>query len=77
MGKGETPMRNKKAITYWVMNGREPLMAVRGKPMLNAREVKDMALEQLEVAPGVFCPQGVSPCEMRTKVIFGTVRVYE
>lgn len=70
-------MKRKKAITYWIMKGEEPLMAVRGEPMMDARAVKDLAMKHLDVAPGVYCPPGVTPLEMRARVCSGTVRMYE
>lgn len=70
-------MKRKKSITYWIMKGKEPLMAVRARPMLDARAVKELALEQLDVVPGVYCPPGVAPFEMRSWVCRGTIRVYD
>ena len=70
-------MKRKTAITYWIMNGREPLMAVRGESTMDAQAVKELAMRHLDVLPGVYCPPGVAPYEMRGRVLRGSVRVYE
>lgn len=66
-----------KGVTYWIMRGSEPIMAIRDKPLLSAAQVKQLALRQIDKCPGVVCPQGTTPTDIKARVIYGSVWVYD
>lgn len=62
--------------TYWLYLGTVPIQGILLPVGATEAQVKEKALHDLEIVPGVVCNTYEAPCERRVKIANATVRSY-